>query len=268
MRKARTFTRYGEVKCAVCEKFYIKKHSNHFYCSIDCKKTAQRKRERKPYNIKVCPICGSSFEAVGAGVFFYCSDKCRKVAKQISCKLFYEKNRKNPYHLCANGCGHYTHKLYCSFCKGKSKNRHPFSQKRKHVILPHMPSKLIKSKQRVREFGEVYTPSHIVKDMVDLCEPTISQIDANILEPSCGNGNFLVEILQRKLKNCKTDTDILKAAGSLFGVDLLADNVEECIKRLLNMIPLHLWGTADQVFRTNIIQGDFLKPETIWFLKD
>jgi len=62
-----------------------------------------------------------------------------------------------------------------------------------------LPEKLIKSKRRVKEFGEVFTPEFIVKQMCDLCEPTISQVDKKVFEPTCGNGNFLVEILNRKL---------------------------------------------------------------------
>ena len=58
---------------------------------------------------------------------------------------------------------------------------------------------LIKSKKRVKKFGEVFTPEFIVKQMCDLCEPTISQVDRKVFEPTCGNGNFLVEILNRKL---------------------------------------------------------------------
>lgn len=68
-----------------------------------------------------------------------------------------------------------------------------------------MTEKLIKSKQRVSDFGEVFTPAHIVKDMCDLvpAEMWVS-IDITFLEPACGTGNFLAEILARKLELCKT----------------------------------------------------------------
>ena len=56
-------------------------------------------------------------------------------------------------------------------------------------------SKQIKSKERVNKFAEVFTAEREVKAMCDFCEPTISEIDKKVLEPTCGNGNFLVEIL-------------------------------------------------------------------------
>ena len=126
----------------------------------------------------------------------------------------------------------------------------------------------IKSKKRVRDFGEVFTPSWLVSDMCDLAEPDISDPAKTVLEPACGNGNFLVEVLRRKLKNCKNDEQMIMAVGNLFGVDILPDNIHECHGRLLNFLPLHLWGEAKTIFERNIIQGDFLKPETIWFLND
>lgn len=93
----------------------------------------------------------------------------------------------------------------------------------------------IKSKKRVRDFGEVYTPSHIVKDMCDLA-PIISDIHTTVLEPSFGNGNFLVEIYERKLKNCKTGDDILDVVKSVYGIELLEDNVKEAKGRLWQLI--------------------------------
>ena len=62
-----------------------------------------------------------------------------------------------------------------------------------------MAEKLIKSKQRVQDFAEVYTPSWLVKDMCDLIPQEMwNDIDKTFLEPACGNGNFLVEIFDRK----------------------------------------------------------------------
>ena len=68
---------------------------------------------------------------------------------------------------------------------------------------------LIKSKARVKQHGEVFTPEFIVKQMCDLCEPEISQINKKIFEPTCGNGNFLVEILRRKLEKIKKSKNVL-----------------------------------------------------------
>ena len=95
---------------------------------------------------------------------------------------------------------------------------------------------LIKSKQRVKEFGEVYTPEHIVKQMCDYCEPTLSDYTKTALEPTCGNGNFLAEILRRKLKNAETAINIkkasLQAVENIYGIDILQDNVEESRERM------------------------------------
>ena len=63
---------------------------------------------------------------------------------------------------------------------------------------------MIKSKQRVKDYGEVYTPDNIVRDMLDLLPHDTRTIDSTYLEPSCGNGQFLAEILRRKLELCKT----------------------------------------------------------------
>ena len=104
--------------------------------------------------------------------------------------------------------------------------------------------------------------------MCDLCEPNISDPAKTTLEPSCGNGNFLVEILRRKIKRCRNDKQILVACGNVYGVDILPDNIRECHNRLLNLLPLNLWSEAQKLFEKNIVQGDFLKPETIWFLRN
>lgn len=126
----------------------------------------------------------------------------------------------------------------------------------------------IKSRERVRKFGEVFTPQNIVADMVDLCEPHISQPSFRVLEPACGNGNFLVEILNRKFLHSEHALDCIMSIGSLYGVDILPDNIEECHNRLLELVPESLRFFARARFRRNIVQGDFLNgQDKIWFLK-
>lgn len=99
-----------------------------------------------------------------------------------------------------------------------------------------MEEKLIKSKKRVKEFAEVYTPQFIVKDMCDLIPSEIwENIESTFLEPACGNGNFLVEIYARKLERCKTEKDGLKALASIVGIDIQQDNVDESRLRLRSM---------------------------------
>lgn len=104
--------------------------------------------------------------------------------------------------------------------------------------------KQIKSRQRVADHGEVYTAEREVKAMCDLVSDECSRIDSRFLEPACGDGNFLAEILSRKLatvkkKYKKSATDYEKnallAVSSIYGVDILADNVAACRERLLKI---------------------------------
>ena len=106
----------------------------------------------------------------------------------------------------------------------------------------------VKSKQRVADHGEVFTAEREVKAMCDLVSDECLRIDSRFLEPACGDGNFLAEILTRKLtvvtqKYKRNPVDYEKnallALGSLYGVELLADNVAACRKRLFE-----LWDNA------------------------
>ena len=99
----------------------------------------------------------------------------------------------------------------------------------------------VKSKQRVLDHGEVFTNEREVNAMLDLVKHETERIDSRFLEPACGSGNFLVEILSRKLKIVeqrykKSQSDFEKysilAISSIYGVDLLEDNILECKDRL------------------------------------
>ena len=107
---------------------------------------------------------------------------------------------------------------------------------------PCVESKQIKSRRRVTEYGEVNTGEREVKAMCDLVKSETERIDSRFLEPACGDGNFLAEILTRKL-SCDQlkkyrrspydwERNSLLAIGSLYGVDILADNCEACRERL------------------------------------
>lgn len=130
-----------------------------------------------------------------------------------------------------------------------------------------MPEKLIKSKQRVKDFAEVFTPQHIVKDMCDLVPQEMwTTVETTFLEPACGNGNFLAEILSRKFRLCKDWQDGLKALNSVYGIDIQADNVEETKIRLFDMYikqypksPAVSGLIAAQILENNIVCGDFIK---------
>ena len=106
-----------------------------------------------------------------------------------------------------------------------------------------MPSnentKQIKSRQRVVNHGEVFTNPREVNAMLDLVRDESFRLDSRFLEPACGDGNFLIEILRRKLsllKDIKSLTEwefkSLIAVGSCYGIDILPDNAEACRTRL------------------------------------
>ena len=114
----------------------------------------------------------------------------------------------------------------------------------------------IKSKKRVRDHGEVFTAEREVKAMCDL----IPKWTGNVLEPACGNGNFLVEIARRKHAAGMTPDE---ASSTIFGIDILQDNVVEARARLLEVLP----GT-EEILKRNIVYGDFLKPKGIWFMEE
>lgn len=98
-----------------------------------------------------------------------------------------------------------------------------------------------KSKQRIRDHGEVFIAEQEVKAMCDLVKDECDRIDSRFLEPSCGSGNFLAEIFARKIATVKKlyksnpydyERYAVLAVTSIYGVEILADNVDECRKRL------------------------------------
>ncbi|MCC7195447.1 MAG: SAM-dependent DNA methyltransferase [Gemmatimonadaceae bacterium] len=114
-----------------------------------------------------------------------------------------------------------------------------FARSDRHDALLELdqPMNYVKSKQRVADHGEVFTPPWLVEAMLDLVKGESERIDARFLEPACGSGNFLVRILQRKLaavetKVGKSDFEkrhfALLAVMCIYGIELLADNIAEC----------------------------------------
>jgi hypothetical protein len=107
------------------------------------------------------------------------------------------------------------------------------------------PMNQIKSKERVSAHGEVFTADREVNAMLDLVKQETERVDSRFLEPACGNGNFLVRILERKLvvvrrmyqsKGRSTfELNALIALGSLYGIELQMDNVLECRQRLFGI---------------------------------
>ena len=148
--------------------------------------------------------------------------------------------------------------------------------------------KLVKSRQRVADHGEVFTPRWLVDDMLDLVKGETERIDSRFLEPACGSGNFLVPILERKLaavqaRYGKNDFEkrhyALFALMCVYGIELLPDNAAECrenlagtFARVLKLSPVVERGSratetkrtdplllaARAVLDVNIVQGDAL----------
>lgn len=138
-------------------------------------------------------------------------------------------------------------------------------------VLPS--EKLVRSRQRVADHGEVFTPAWLVQDILDLVKPETERIDSRFLEPACGSGNFLIPIFERKLavvqaRYGRSDFErrhyALLALMCVYGIELLADNAAECRSRLLSTYAAFLnitsadawWRGAERVLALNIIQGD------------
>lgn len=138
---------------------------------------------------------------------------------------------------------------------------------------------LIKSKQRVADHGEVFTPIWLVEAMLDLVKDESERINSRFLEPACGSGNFLTRILKRKLavvesKYGKSDFDrnhyALLGLMCIYGIELLTDNIDECHANLLEIFAEYLnidessemYRAASYVLSQNIVHGDALSMQT------
>ena len=142
----------------------------------------------------------------------------------------------------------------------------------------------VKSKKRVADHGEVFTSDREVNAMLDLVKQETDRIESEFLEPACGTGNFLAEILRRKLamvekryKKSQLDFErnAVTAISSIYGVDLLEDNTVECRERLFNIFDeiytkFFKKKTKDKVrdsvkfiLEKNIVLGDALSLETV-----
>lgn len=142
------------------------------------------------------------------------------------------------------------------------------------MSLPEQP-KLVKSKQRVADHGEVFTPSWMVEDMLDLVKNETDRIDSRFLEPACGSGNFLIPVLRRKLvavqaRYGKNEFEkrhhALLGLMCVYGIELLPDNAAECRANLLELFASYVrvgssdpwYRAAEKVLAANIVQGDAL----------
>lgn len=146
-------------------------------------------------------------------------------------------------------------------------------------MKPVASNNLIKSKERVRDLAEVFTAEKEVRSMLDLVRYLSENVENTFLEPSCGNGNFLIEILKRKLETVKSkyrkqiDVEfyIIKAVASIYGIDISPENIQEARDRLFYEIKNFysnnyntkkandgFWDSVKWILNRNIIIGDML----------
>lgn len=133
----------------------------------------------------------------------------------------------------------------------------------------------VKSKQRVADHGEVFTPEWLVEAMLDLVKDESERIDSRFLEPACGSGNFLTQVLKRKLASVELKygkSEFEKKQYALFGlmciygIELLEDNLQECHENMLALFADYLKLKANDellhaaqfVLSQNLVQGDAL----------
>jgi len=142
----------------------------------------------------------------------------------------------------------------------------------------------VKSKHRVTQYGEVLTGKKIVYAMLDLVKQETERIDSRFLEPACGTGNFLTEIIKRKLRmvekryakiQLEYERYAVLAVSSIYGIDILEDNVRECRSRLFKIfdaVYTRLYkrktkeacrASVKYLLERNIIHGDALSLKTM-----
>ncbi|MBZ5569912.1 MAG: SAM-dependent DNA methyltransferase [Acidobacteriia bacterium] len=138
---------------------------------------------------------------------------------------------------------------------------------------------LIKSKRRVADHGEVFTPPWLVEKMLDLVKGETERIDSRFLESACGSGNFLVPVLQRKLAAVESKFGraeferrhyALLAVMCTYGIEMLADNIAECRANMLEVFAEYLslderddlYRSAFYVLSQNLVHGDALTMRT------
>ena len=147
---------------------------------------------------------------------------------------------------------------------------------RRSVVMENQ----VVSKKRVADHGEVYTARREVNAMLDLVKQETERIESRFLEPACGTGNFLAEILERKLRVVESrysksqleyERNAVLAVSSIYGIDILQDNVAECRKRLLGIFDWNYKSlfkddcrsAVKYILDRNIIWGDALTLETV-----
>lgn len=143
----------------------------------------------------------------------------------------------------------------------------------------------IKSKERVSKHGEVFTSEREVNDMLDLVKQETERLDSRFLEPACGDGNFLINVLERKMNvllsrykrnQYEFEKNSVVVISSIYGIDILQDNVEETQNRLFKYFKesysqifkgsenQELLSTLKYILSKNIIHGDALSLKKVY----
>ncbi len=151
------------------------------------------------------------------------------------------------------------------------------------TMSPKKQEKQVVSRKRVADHGEVLTGKREVSAMLDLVKQETERIESRFLEPACGTGNFLTEILERKLRIVESryrnsqleyERNSVLAISSIYGIDILEDNILACRKRLFDIFDQRYsrlfkkasrdecLNTASYILEHNIIHGDALTLKT------
>ena len=144
---------------------------------------------------------------------------------------------------------------------------------------PKVLESLVKSRQRVADHGEVFTPSWLVDEMLNLVRSETERIDSRFLEPACGAGNFLVQVLVRKLATVQRmygksafekQHQALLGLMCIYGIELLDDNIRECRANMLEpfgaflglSVDDDLYRAASRILDVNLVNADALTLRT------
>jgi len=168
--------------------------------------------------------------------------------------------------------------------RGTGKTADLVAIKQDSLKTADLMEKQVVSKKRVADHGEVFTSQREVNAMLDLVKQETERIDSRFLEPACGTGNFLGEILTRKLRVVESrykksqleyERNAVLAISSIYGIDILQDNVERCRERLFSLFDdaytrLYKANVKDEcrdavryILKQNIIHGDALTLKTV-----
>jgi type I restriction-modification system DNA methylase subunit len=113
---------------------------------------------------------------------------------------------------------------------------------------------MINREERKKQTAEVFTPPELVNTILDKLPKSVWEENKTFLDPTCGNGNILIEVLKRKIKY---GHDPVKALSTIYGVDIMPDNIAECKLRLKSIVGNS--SQIDQILNNNIREGDALK---------